>query len=170
MKLLKTITEEDVFGVPYDGEEVELETLYSARLVLLNDDGEVAIINVVKKNYRLLPGGGAEPGEDALTTARRECLEETGYEPEIMAEIGRVKECRPEQERLQVTDCYLARVAGGDGVPQWTEDELEKLCEVEWYPVDEAINVIDTSRPKQYPSKFSRVRDVLFLREAQKKL
>ena len=170
MKLLRTLTEEDIFGMPYSGEPVEIKLRQAVRIVLLNERDEVALVNVVSRDFHMLPGGGVDSGEEILSAVRRECLEETGYEPKILDEVGQVIELRPGQRRKQISDCFLARIAGGDGVPQWTDDERNKGCQVEWYPLEEAMRKITAGLPEEYPSKFTRVRDMLFLRRVSEML
>lgn len=72
----------------------EKENSHCIATVAVTVDGKV----VVARQYRPgpekvldeLPGGGADPGEDFEAAARRELLEETGYEPGAMEYLGDV--------------------------------------------------------------------------------
>lgn len=68
----------------------------AAAIVALDDDGNI----ILKKEYRHcferdlieIPAGGFEKGEDGLTVAKRELLEETGYESDDWHFIGKTVE------------------------------------------------------------------------------
>lgn len=68
----------------------------AAAIVALDDDGNI----ILKKEYRYcyqkdlieIPAGGFEKGEDGLTVAKRELLEETGYASDDWTFIGKTVE------------------------------------------------------------------------------
>lgn len=68
----------------------------AAAIVALDNDGNI----ILKKEYRYcygcdlieVPAGGFEKGEDGLTVAKRELLEETGYASEDWQFIGKTVE------------------------------------------------------------------------------
>lgn len=71
----------------YDGSKATFEKLRRADTVCIIPvlpDGQILLIEEEQPNYRRksinIPSGRAEPDEDALTSAKRELLEETGYE------------------------------------------------------------------------------------------
>ena len=64
----------------------------SARGVIFNDCGKIALVYSQKEEYYKLPGGGIIPGEDKKTALIREVREETGLVviPESVREFGSV--------------------------------------------------------------------------------
>ena len=68
-----------------------MEVRNATRTVLLDQDNQVAVINVHKHGYYKIPGGGVESGEELIDAARREAKEESGCDSEIVAELGRIE-------------------------------------------------------------------------------
>ena len=71
MKLLKTIKHPE-----YPTPGIETHTREAARVVLLDEDGMVPLIYSSKLDVYKIPGGGIEAGEDIMTAASREAMEE----------------------------------------------------------------------------------------------
>lgn len=81
--------EERVFSLKKEGSVVAILALDSHQNVILTRQyrpGPDAILNE-------LPGGGIHKNESPLEAARREFLEETGYQSENWIELGRPLEC-----------------------------------------------------------------------------
>ncbi|MCG3125493.1 MAG: Bis(5'-nucleosyl)-tetraphosphatase, symmetrical [Phycisphaerae bacterium] len=76
------------FGTRRDGITYAPRT--GACAVIRADDGRVAIMRTPMGDF--LPGGGADPGETAEQTLRREVLEECGCDVRIGREIGQAAE------------------------------------------------------------------------------
>lgn len=56
----------------------------AARLVISNDNGGILAVRLKgNPTYWCLPGGTLEPGEDFVTTAERESIEELGVKPKL---------------------------------------------------------------------------------------
>src|SRR5262245_56116600 len=79
------------FRLP-NGDEREFEVKVeapSAVVLALRDDGQVVLVREFRPGPEEvlleLPGGEVEPGEDPHEAARRELLEETGYEGDLVA-------------------------------------------------------------------------------------
>lgn len=83
----------------------------AAIILPLFDDGSVLLERQfrypVGQHFYELPAGKLEPDESALETAKRELLEETGYEAAEWRELGRLHPCIGySDERI---DFFLAR-------------------------------------------------------------
>lgn len=105
-------------GQPYDFSIVDSHDWVN--VIALTDAGKVVMVRQFRVGTRAvtleIPGGGVEPGEDALTGARRELLEETGYEAERWTSLGFVEP----NPAMQNNRCYsfLAEGARRVGEPQ----------------------------------------------------
>jgi 8-oxo-dGTP diphosphatase len=121
------------FGKP-DPAVTYVERL-SAYGVIPNESGVVAVIKTPDGYF--LPGGGAHTGETAEEALGREIIEETGYAPEILANIGIASQLTyAEDQRVhyrKVGHFFLARLAGKIAEPVEADHDLI------WCPADEAI-------------------------------
>ncbi|KKS38111.1 MAG: hypothetical protein A3G49_00135 [Candidatus Sungbacteria bacterium RIFCSPLOWO2_12_FULL_41_11] len=162
MNLLKTIRDADI-GVDsqaspnYDKRE-------AARAIVFDKDGNVALLNVTKKNYHKLPGGGIEEGEDIETALRREVLEEIGCSIENIRELGIIEKYRNNLKIHQISYCYIADVVGDKGLPNFVGDEIDDGFQPEWMKLEDAIKTLESEiNVGDYEGKFIRMRDLIFL-------
>ena len=164
MKLLKTINPENV-----SEEEVKsYRTREAGRAVVFDKDGNVALLHVTNENYYKLPGGGIEEGEDKIIALYRECQEEIGCDVEIIKEIGYIIEYRKIFTLKQTSYCYLAKVKGEKGIPDFTDSEKEKGFEIVWLSYDQAIRVLNESKAGSVEGgSYIVPRDLAFLKESK---
>ena len=167
MKLLAILNPENVFE-----EEVKNYSIReAARAIVLDENGKVALLHVSRKNYYKLPGGGIDEGENKESALRRECQEEIGCDIEIVGEVGIIIEHRKVYTLKQTSYCYLAKVRGEKGRPEFTDDEVEEGFTEVWLPYEEAERALSESKATDLEgSAYIVVRDNLFLREAKKHL
>jgi len=139
----------------------------AARAVIIDDQQCVALLHVTTANYYKLPGGGIEPNETIEEALHRECWEETGSKIEIIQEIGSVTEYRKMYELTQISYCYLAKVIGEKGIPEFTPDEQQDGFEIVWLSYDQALKVIsDDANADDEGRRYIVPRDLLFLQTA----
>ena len=165
MKQLKLINPENV-----SEEEIKKYLVREAgRAVVVDEDKKIALLHVSKENYYKLPGGGIEEGEDKMSALKRECLEEIGCNVEVINEIGSIVEYRKIFNLKQTSYCYLAKVKGQKGMPDFTENENEKGFEQVWLSYDEALKALTESKATSIEGNSYIVpRDTTFLKEAKK--
>lgn len=116
-----------------------------ARAILLNGRNEIALHTLHRddifgnQTYLETPGGGVDEGETFEEAVKRECLEETGADIQILCQLGEVEDAYNLIGRKNVNRFYLCRVLSqkekhfvskGDGFIQHTD----------FYTVDEAID------------------------------
>jgi len=141
----------------------------AGRGVLLRD-GKIALLNVTKKNYHKLPGGGIETGETNEEGFKREILEETGCKCEISEESGVTLEYRDQYKLLQISYVYFAKVIGEPGKVNFVHDEIDDGFKLEWVPIEEIDGVMSKDEPADYEGKFIHKRDQRILEFYKNKL
>lgn len=139
----------------------------AARAVVVDGDGNIAMLHVSNEGYYKLPGGGLEDSEDQITALKRECQEEIGCDIEVIGEVGSIVEYRKIFNLKQISYCYLARLKGAKGSPHFEKDELEDGFKELWLPYDDALRAISESKTTNFRgSAYMVPRDTLFLMEA----
>lgn len=168
MKLLAEITEKSL-GIGDEGERFDApyNLRKSARLILLNERGEMAVQHIKVSSFYKLPGGGIEAGEDMVEALKREVLEEVGCQCEVEREIGLVIEYRNRKDTslLQLSYCYVARVQGLIGEPSFDESEVAAKQVTEWYLPEVALEKLKEAKPNSSEGVFMVQREIVFLEE-----
>mgnify|MGYP001570610093 CR=1 FL=1 len=140
----------------------------AARAIVVDDEGKIALLHVSKANYYKLPGGGLEGSEDKIVALERECQEEIGCDIEVTGEVGIVVEYRKFCKLKQISYCYLAKVKGKKGKPNFTDKEIENGFEEVWLSFDEARKALNESNADSIEGKLYIVpRDLILLKEAK---
>ena len=153
-------------------DEVKTYSLREAtRAVVLDNDNNVALLHATATDYYKLPGGGLDDDVDKIVALKRECIEEIGCDIEVLQEIGLVNEWRKIYQIYQVSFCYLAKIVGKKGTPDFTESEIAEGFEVRWLSSEEALKALIESEAEHISAKGYMVpRDIAILRAAQQYL
>lgn len=165
---------EIAFLNPENATEDELES-YSlreaARAVVFDGDKNIALLHATATDYYKLPGGGLDDDTDKITALKRECAEEIGCDIEVLQELGMVNEWRKIYQIHQVSYCYLAKIVGEKGTPDFTESEIAEGFEVSWLPYEDALQALKLSKAEHISAKGYMVpRDIAILQAAKQYL
>jgi ADP-ribose pyrophosphatase YjhB (NUDIX family) len=127
MKLLAEITEASL-GLSDNQELIgsEYRLRKSARAILLNTEGKMAVQYLKTHKYHKLPGGGIEIGETTKEALKREIKEEVGCDCKIIRPVGMTIEYLNKKKVLQISYCYVAEVVGEIGEVSLEEGEVEE--------------------------------------------
>jgi 8-oxo-dGTP diphosphatase len=165
MKLLNEISE-FTLGI---GDPEKLNSNYelrkSARAILLNKDGNIAIQYLQNYTFHKLPGGGVEIGENLKEAVIREVEEEVGCKCEISDTVGMVIEYRNKYNLLHISYAFVAKIIGKVGTPKLEKGEIEEGQVTVWMPVEEALEKMEIDQPKKYEGFFILEREKSFLKE-----
>jgi 8-oxo-dGTP diphosphatase len=165
MQLLRIINPANIT----EDETKRFQSRVAARGVVFDGNNNVAVLPVSNHDYYKLPGGGIEEGEDKLEAFRRECLEEIGFDVEVIEELGIIIEYRTEFSIIQTSYCYLGKVRGEKRDVAFTEHEVSQgFKEAKWLPFEEAFKLVSTSEPNNYEGGFIKERDTLIFETAKK--
>ena len=167
MELLKIIKEEEAYPGVTPGKPTKWKFRRAARAVIFDKDGKVGLLYVSKLGYYKLPGGGIENSEAIEEALERECLEEIGCNVIVKEEIGQVVEYRNKITTEQESLCYIAEVVGEKGEPNLEQDEREAGFQSVWVDIDEALKLVENSKPTSYDGPFIVIRDLVFLEKAK---
>ena len=145
-----------------------MKTKHATRTVLLDEKNRVAIINVGKFGYFKIPGGGVEKDEKLTDSAKREVLEESGCDCEIIAELGQIETDIPGWQLHDISDGFIGRVIGKKRPPKFDNFEQERGFSIEWHDsLEEAIQMIESNNKVTDPdAAILQARDLAFLKLA----
>jgi 8-oxo-dGTP pyrophosphatase MutT (NUDIX family) len=145
----------------------------AARTVIINDNNQVALIDVRHGEYYKIPGGGIETGESEETTAKREALEEADCVVELIQEIGRqeFKDSHPSfGETLHQSICFLAKIITNQNKTNFDSWEQSNDMKLIWVTFDEAIKLFTDAKPQDFFAKEINKRDLSFVIKAKELL
>jgi len=168
MKVLATITEQDVSPAAPVIDTANFSHRKAVRAVVLDDAGQIALLHVSRKGYHKLPGGGIDEGENMHAALERELLEEIGCKARLIAEVGEVREYRDEWQQYQESYCFLAKLEGDQKPSEFTEEEQGDGFEPIWAKsIDDAIAILEADIPNNYDGTRIKPRDIILLRAAK---
>ena len=169
MRYLATLNPSDVSATP-----MSVDKYYerqASRAVLLNSKDEVYLVYMRTRQYYKLPGGGIKEGESKEAALHRELLEECGTDSDIMGDIGIVEEFRDDVGMHQLSYCYIAKQKGDQKPSSYEESEKRDGAEIFIAKsLQEAIQLVEESIPKDDECRFMIKRDGIILRAAAKLL
>lgn len=167
MKTLEVIRDDD-FGFDVPAPAAYHERV-SARAIVSDTDGKIALFYSALKGFHKLPGGGVEEGESIESALVREVMEEIGCRIEDAREFGIVEEYRNKIGLHQVSHCFTAKLAGEKGMPSPDDGEIAEGFHPIWVGLSEAVILVAeeaaTVRPT-YKENFILARELAFLEEA----
>jgi len=165
MKLLAEISD-GTLGI---GESEQLGTEYtlrkSARVILLNAAGEMAVQYLATYDFHKLPGGGVEQGETITEALKREVKEEVGVDCALVRELGIVIEYREIYKLVQIAYGYVATVVGEISETAFEPAEIESGQMNLWLPPSDVISKIRQDKSEKYEALFNQARELAFLKE-----
>ncbi len=176
MELICKITDSDL------GEEfLEMENprlRLAARGIVVRDDGKIAVFNKSNKNEFKLPGGGIEGEENPEIAFKREAMEETGCEVEIIKSLGITEEYKSLNNFKQISYVYVGRVIKDTKQLHVTEKEKDEGAKLLWETPQKALelitecynNLIASKYESVYTTKFIVLRDRKILEKYIKEL
>lgn len=153
------ITDQDING----GEPILLSdiTRYGSRGIILNEENMSGMILMSANGYYKLPGGGIELGEKESDAFIREVREETGYDCQIISELGTVEEHKGKSGFLHFSYAFLGRIYGE--CKKTASEKGGKLLDfsVSWMSLQDAAAVLNKSLEMcgDYKMKFMMLRD-----------
>ncbi len=163
MRLIKTFNEENVS----EEEKREFFKEVSVRIVVIDDNDNVAILYSNKGDFYVLPGGRIENGETIQESVIRESGEETGCNVEVLREIGKTIQIKAKKRMIEESLCYLARVLGEKRRPDFQEEESSEDFTIFWFSIDDAKKRIGSNKvSKNLYYNYITERDLLFLKES----
>ena len=161
MELICKITDEDIGEKIVNMENPKLRL--GARGIVVREDGKIAIFNKSNKNEYKLPGGGLEGEEKPEDAFKREVLEETGCEVEILNTLGTTEEYKSLNNFKQISYVFVGKVINDTKQLNVTEKEKDEGAKLLWETPKKALELIIQSYDKLVASKYESVYSTKFI-------
>lgn len=156
-----------IYEIFEDDKKEKLKSDYkvrkSARGIVINENNEILTLYVGRTGIFKLPGGGLENDEDKKEGFVREVLEESGYEIEILDELGQINEHRIKNNQLQINYIFLAKTIKKISKPKFTQNEINDKFELRYKQINELFKNMKNQKPTDYFAQFMLKRDLLIL-------
>lgn len=160
-ELICKITDRDIGETPVEMTNPQLRI--GARGIVIREDGKIAIFNKSSKNEYKLPGGGLEGEEKPEEAFRREVLEETGCEIEILECLGTAEEYKSLNNFKQISYIFVGKVLKDTKQLHVTQKEKEEGAKLLWETPENAIKLITKSYNELIASKYGSVYSTKFV-------
>lgn len=139
------------------------EERIASRGIVIRNDGKIAIFYKKNKNEYKLPGGGQENNESAEKSFKREVLEETGCEVEIIKKLGITKEYKSQTNFIQTSHVFIGKVIKDTKSLNITKKEQEEGATLLWEYPETALELVKSSYDKLISSKYDSVYSTKFV-------
>lgn len=161
MELICKITDEDIGETPIEMENPSVRQ--GARGIVIREDGKIAIFNKSNKNEYKLPGGGIEGDEEPKEAFKREVLEETGCEIEVIEELGIAEEYKSLDNFKQTSYAFVGKVVNDTKKLNLTEKERDEGAKLLWETPEKALALIVECYDKLIAFKYNSVYSTKFV-------
>lgn len=135
----------------------------AARGIVIREDGKIAVFNKSNKNEYKLPGGGIEGEEKPEIAFKREALEETGCEVEIIKELGITEEYKSLDNFKQISYVFVSKVIRDTKKLNVTDEEKEEGAKLLWETPQRALELITKCYNNLIASKYESVYSTKFI-------
>lgn len=161
MALIYKVTDEDIGEMSVKMENPKLR--FGARGIVIREDGKIAVFNKRNKNEYKLPGGGLEEKEKPEEAFKREVMEETGCEVEIIESLGTIEEYKSLNNFKQISYIFVGKVLKDTKQLNVTAKESEEGARLVWETSENALKLITECYSKIVASKYSSVYSTKFV-------
>lgn len=161
MELICKITDEVIGETSVEMNNPRLR--FGARGIIIREDGKIAVFNKSKKNEYKLPGGGLEGEETPDEAFRREALEETGCEVEVIKELGITEEYKSLSNFKQISYVFVGKVVRDTLKLNLTRKEAEEGAKLLWETPNHALELISNCYDNLVASKYASVYSTKFV-------
>lgn len=155
MKIIDIIKDDDfnIKTIPFNNPRIR----FSSRGIILNKEGQIALLLKVNKNEYKLIGGGIENNEKPEEAFIRESLEECGCNIEIQKFLGKIIEEKSQDNFIQESYVFVATVKNDNKQLSLTLKEKEEGSKLVWTSLKEAIYLIENCESFLKPSKYENL-------------
>ena len=161
MELICKLTDEDIGEKIINMENPKLRL--GARGIVIREDGRIAIFNKSNKNEYKLPGGGLEGEEKPEDAFKREVLEETGCEIEIIESLGTTEEYKSQNNFKQISYIFVGKVLKDTKQLNVKKKEKEEGAKLLWETPKKALELITECFDKLVASKYASIYSTKFV-------
>lgn len=161
MNLICKITDENIGEKTITMKDSKLRL--GARGIVIRNDGKIAVFNKSNKNEYKLPGGGLEGEEKPEEAFKREVLEETGCEVEIVDFLGTTEEYKSLNNFKQISYIFVGKVLKDTNHLSVTKKEKDEGAKLLWKTPEEALKLITECFDKLVPSEYSSIYSTKFV-------
>lgn len=166
--LIAKITDSDFLGG--EPQYIEDDARYNVRGIVLDKNGNIAMMKIENSEYYKLPGGSVDITETPEVAFTRQASEETGCPVEKIGYIGWIEEHKNKRKFCMVSHCYAVKTTSEEVNQQQLAMSEEKLgYKLEWLPYEEAITKLKelSEGCKEYQMSFILKREYLILESAR---
>lgn len=161
MNLICKITDENIGEKTITMKDSKLRL--GARGIVIRNDGKIAVFNKSNKNEYKLPGGGLEGEEKPEEAFKREVLEGTGCEVEIVDFLGTTEEYKSLNNFKQISYIFVGKVLKDTNHLSVTKKEKDEGAKLLWKTPEEALKLITECFDKLVPSEYSSIYSTKFV-------
>jgi len=159
--LIYNVTDADIGETPVDMENPRVRL--GARGIVVREDGKIAVFNKSNKNEYKLPGGGIENEENPEEAFKREVLEETGCEVEIVKCLGTTEEHKSLENFKQISYVFVGKVIKDTNELHVTEKEKDEGAKLVWETPENALKLITDCFNNLIASRYESVYHTKFI-------
>lgn len=168
MELIYKVTDEDIGEKSIEAQNPRVRL--GARGIVIREDGKIAVFNKSNKNEYKLPGGGIEESENPELAFKREVLEETGCEVEIVKCLGTIEEHKTLDNFKQISYVFVGKVIKDTNELHLTEKEKDEGAKLIWETPENGLKLISNCFENLVASKYESVYHTKFIVFRDKKI
>jgi ADP-ribose pyrophosphatase YjhB (NUDIX family) len=176
MSYITTLSDKDVFPKKETAEIKEWTLRKTVKIIIVNEEGKIALVTNPVHNCFLLPGGGIDGDEEIFVAADRESREEALCSIMNPKVFGVVQEYRARDGKRYETSGVFAHKGESITEDLRTDDEKKNGLTVVWCTPEEAEEkfqkeetLLREGKIDFYNTGFNIVRDYILFKTAREK-